>query len=129
MCYQVMQDMLGADLVLDIHTSTQNKSELYEVRIGAQEAPRLIPKARALCPELIWVYPDSSAFRASLTCTLCEAGTDAMILEAGRTAAAVRRILPEGWWTGIFCKMKEMGLWSGPGQGAARRGDSHRSFA
>lgn len=113
MCYQVMQDMLGADLVLDIHTSTQNKSELYEVRIGAQEAPRLIPKARALCPELIWVYPDSSAFRASLTCTLCEAGTDAMILEADE-----RRRRPQdiagGVVDGIFCKMKEMGLWSGP---------------
>lgn len=113
MCHLVMQDMLGADLVLDIHTSTQNKSELYEVRIGARDAQRLIDKAQALCPQVIWIYPDSSAFNVSLASSLCEAGTDAMILEADerrRRPLEIAAPVVEG----IFCKLAQMGLWTGP---------------
>ncbi|MFQ9446205.1 MAG: succinylglutamate desuccinylase/aspartoacylase family protein [Christensenellales bacterium] len=43
MCYQVIQDMRGADFVLDLHASARNKSELYEVRVSAKEADRLLP--------------------------------------------------------------------------------------
>lgn len=112
MCYRIVQDMLGADLVLDIHTSTQNKSELYEVRMNARDAERMIPEARALCPELIWVYPDKISYSASLTSSLCEAGTPALILEADERRRRPQDI-SEHVVEGIFCKMKDMGLWTG----------------
>ena len=89
MCHQVIQDMRGADLVLDLHASARNKSELYEVRVSAKEAERLLPRVRALCPQLIWVYPDKGSFSASLTGALGAVGTDAVILEADE-----RRRLP-----------------------------------
>ena len=38
LCWQIIQDMSGADLVLDIHASARNKSELYEVRVSAKDA-------------------------------------------------------------------------------------------
>ena len=82
LCWQIIQDMSGADLVLDIHASARNKSELYEVRVSAKEADRLLPRVRALCPQLIWVYPDKGSFSASLTGALGAAGVDAAILEA-----------------------------------------------
>ena len=91
MCYQVIQDMRGADFVLDLHASARNKSELYEVRVSAKEADRLLPRVRALCPQLIWVYPDKGSFSASLTGALGAEGVDAVILEADE-----RRRLPRG---------------------------------
>ena len=112
MCHQVIQDMRGADLVLDLHASARNKSELYEVRVSAKEADRLLPRVRALCPQLIWVYPDKGSFSASLTGALGAVGTDAVILEADE-----RRRLPQeiafSVVDGIFCKLKEMGIWTG----------------
>lgn len=115
MCYAVMQDMLGADLVLDIHASTQFKSELFEVRMNAREAAELLPQARALGPDLIWIYPDRISYRASLTSALAEAGTPALILEADerrrRPQDIAQRVVE-----GIFCKMTEMGLWTGDAQ-------------
>lgn len=112
LCYQIMQDMLGADLVLDIHASTQFKSELYEVRMNEADAERLIPKARALCPELIWVYPAYAAYGSSLVSALGAAGTDALILEADERRRKPKEIA-EGVVSGIFCKLKEMGIWVG----------------
>lgn len=111
MCYQVIQDMRGADFVLDLHASARNKSELYEVRVSAKEADRLLPRVRALCPQLIWVYPDKGSFSASLTGALAAEGVDAVILEADE-----RRRLPQeiaaAVVDGIFCKLKEMGIWT-----------------
>ncbi len=112
LCHKIMTDMLGADLVMDIHTSTQFKSELYEVRMNEADAERLIPKARPLCPELIWVYPAYAAYGSSLVSALSAAGTDALILEADERRRKPREIA-EGVVSGIFCKLREMGLWTG----------------
>ncbi len=111
-CYQLVQDMRGADLVLDIHASTQNKSELYEVRLNAASAAQLAEQARALCPELIWIYPEKTAYEASLTGALCGLGTPAMILEADERRRKPQEIAGRVV-EGIFCKLREMGLWTG----------------
>ena len=112
MCHHIMNDMLGADLVLDIHSSTLQKSELYEVRLNAASAQMMLPHARSLCPDLIWIYPDKPIYNAMLTSALCQAGTPALVLETDE-----RRRHPQDATAkivdGIFCKMKEMGLWTG----------------
>jgi predicted deacylase len=112
MCHAIFTDMLGADLVLDIHASTKGKSELYEARIDSRSAKTVIPQARALNPDLIWVYADKSAFNATLTAALCAAGTPAMILEADEHRRNPKPVADRIVGS-IFCKMTEMGLWSG----------------
>ena len=111
-CHSIFTDMLGADLVLDIHTSTQFKSELYEARVSARQADVLLAEARDLCPELLWVLPERSDFDASLTGALVAAGTKALILEADERRRRPQEIadIVVG---GIFCKMRQMGLWDG----------------
>jgi len=112
MCYHIMQDMMGADLVLDIHSSAPNKSEIYGVRMNARDAQKLLGEARALCPQVIWVYPQKRAYDAQLTSALSAAGTPAMILAANECSRYpledARKVVD-----GIFCKMKEMGIWTG----------------
>lgn len=114
-CWNIIEDMKGADLVLDIHASAQNKSELYEVRLDASpaiSAQTLIAHSRALCPDMIWAYPESHMYSGSLTATLCAQGTPALIIEADeqrRRPQEIARHIVDG----IFCKMKDMGIWAG----------------
>ena len=56
-CYAIIEEMKGADLVMDIHTSSQITSEIYGVRVHEKHADVLLSGAAALCPEVIWVLP------------------------------------------------------------------------
>lgn len=112
MCHDIVQDMLGADLVLDIHASTQHKSEVYEVRLNAANAEYMAQQARALHPELIWIYSDRTTYDASLTGALNKLGTQAMILEADERSRNPQEIADKVV-SGILCKMKQMGIFTG----------------
>lgn len=112
MCHAIFTDMLGAALVLDIHASTKNKSELYEARIDSRSAETMVPAARAFHPDLIWVYADKTAFNATLTAALCAAGTPALILEVDERARRPQEVADRTVGS-IFCKMREMGMWTG----------------
>lgn len=111
-CYAALEDMKGADLVLDIHTSSQISSELYGVRMHAADAEAMIPGAAALCPQVIWVLPDKAPFNATLTGALTQCGTHAAVLMADERRLRVHMVVDEVV-EGIFCKMKEMGIWTG----------------
>lgn len=111
-CYHLIEDMKGADLTLDIHSSSQVTSELYAVRVHEKMADVMIPGAAALCPELIWVLPDKAAYNASLTGALTQEGVHAAVLMVAERRLNAQRAADQAV-DGIFCKMKEMGLWSG----------------
>ena len=112
MCHAIYTDMLGSDLVMDIHASTRNKNELFEVRIDNRSAARMIPEAYALSPDLIWVYADKTAFNATLSASLCAAGTPAFVLEVHeprhRPEETAQHIIDA-----IMSKLAQMGLWGG----------------
>ena len=112
LCHRVFKDMLGADLVLDIHASTHFKSELYEARLCARDGQRLFESARSLCPELIWVMPDRNDFDASLVGALSAQGTNAMIVEADERRRHPEEIA-DRVVDGIFCALHKMGIWTG----------------
>ena len=111
-CYAVVQDMKGADLVLDIHTSSQITSELYGVRIHEKHADAMLDGAAALCPEVVWVLPDKPVHNASLTGALTQENTPACLLMVDerrlRSQMVVNQVVD-----GIFCKLHSMGVWTG----------------
>ena len=112
MCYHIMQDMMGADLVLDVHSSAPHKSEMYEVRMNARCADKLMEHAKGLCPELIWVYPDKRAYDAQLSSALCMAGTPAMSIVLNERIRFPQESA-DAVVEGILHKMKQMGMWTG----------------
>lgn len=112
MCHAIYSDMLGADFVMDIHASTRNKNELFEVRIDSRSADRMIPEAQALSPDLIWVYADKAVLNATLTASLCAADTPAILLEVHeprqKATETASRIVDA-----ILCKLAQLGIWGG----------------
>ena len=112
MCYHILKDMIGADLVIDIHASTLAKSELHQVRLHETTVHAMMQDAVDLCPQLIWLIPDKPTFNATLTGALNAAGTPALVIEADERRRRPYVTTPPVI-DGIFCKMKAMGMWSG----------------
>ena len=111
-CYAVVQDMKGADLVLDIHTSSQITSELYDVRIHEKHKDVMLDTAMTLCPEVVWVLPDKPVHNASLTGALTNAGTHACVLMVDERRLRTQMIVDQVV-EGIFCMLSGMGVWTG----------------
>lgn len=111
-CYHLIGDMTGADLVLDIHSSSQVTSELYTVRLPERSAEAMIPGAAALCPALMWVVPDRATYNATLSGALVQAGVQSAVLMVDERRLNTQREV-DPVVEGIFCKMKAMGLWTG----------------
>lgn len=118
-CYSIVQDMKDADLVLDIHTSSQITSEVYGVRVHEKNAKDMIPAAASLCPQTIWVLADKATYNASLTGALTQEGTPAMILMVDERRLRAQMIVDEVV-DGIFCKLHEMGMWTGEVKAASK---------
>jgi len=111
-CHHIVEDMKGADLVVDVHASSQITSSLYCVRIHESSAGAMVPEAAALCPQVIWVLPDKPTYNAALTGALTLAGTKALAIEMDERRLRTQMIVDEVV-EGIFCKLHEMGVWSG----------------
>ena len=111
-CYAIIEEMKGADLVLDIHTSSQITSELYGVRVHEKHVDVMLSGAAALCPEVIWVLPDKPAHNASLCGALTQEDTHAVVLMVDERRLRSQMVVDQVV-DGIFCKLKEMGVWSG----------------
>ena len=121
-CYAIVQDMKGADLVMDIHTSSQITSEIYGVRVHEKHGEKMIPGAVALCPEVIWVLPDKPAHNASLAGALTQEDTHACVLMVDERRLRSQMVVDQVV-DGIFCKLKEMGVWSGEAKAAPQLQD------
>lgn len=121
-CYHLVEDMKGANLVLDIHSSSQVTSELYAVRLHERVVDEMIAGAAALCPELMWVVPDRATYNATLTGALTQEGVHAAVLMVDERRLGAQRVVSPVV-EGIFCKMKEMGLWTGETRPAPAAGD------
>ena len=111
-CYAVVQDMKGADMVLDIHTSSQITSELYGVRIHEKHADTMLASAAALRPEVIWVLPDKPVHNASLTGALTQENTPACLLMVDERRLRSQMVVDQVV-DGIFCMLRSIGVWTG----------------
>ena len=111
-CHAVVQDMKGADLVLDIHTSSQITSELYGVRIHEKHVNSMLAGAATLCPEVIWVLPDKPVHNASLTGALTQENTPACLLMVDERRLRSQMVVDQVV-DGIFCMLRSIGVWTG----------------
>ena len=118
-CYAIIEDMKGADLVMDIHTSSQITSEIYGVRVHEKHADALLSGAAALCPEVIWVLPDKPIHNASLCGALTQEDTHAVVLMVDERRLRSQMVVDQVV-DGIFCKLQEMGMWSGETKAAPK---------
>ncbi|MCH5200851.1 MAG: succinylglutamate desuccinylase/aspartoacylase family protein [Oscillospiraceae bacterium] len=112
MAKQVIDDIAGADLCIDIHSSDIFLREIPQVRISSDFAPKLLPYAKLLNADFVWVGNASSARPSSLSYTLNSMGTPCLVVEMG-AGLKITKEYGDQLLDGIFALMAKMDMWTG----------------
>lgn len=109
---RIIKDMAGADVCLDIHSSNSLIREIPQVRLNDDVIETVMPYAKLLNAELVWIHPSTSVRPGSLAYALNAIGVKSMVIEAG-VALRIDYDYCEQIVDGIFSLMKYMGIWQG----------------
>lgn len=108
----VFDDIKGADLCVDVHSSNLYIHEIPQVRINSNGANELLDYAEKIGLDMVWVHPSTSVLNGSLAYALNNVGVKAMVVESG-VAYRIDQKYCNKIVDGLFAIMKEMGIWSG----------------
>ncbi|MGN0983791.1 MAG: M14 family metallopeptidase [Gemmiger sp.] len=109
---QAIEDMRGADIAIDIHASNIFLKELPQVRISEETAPALVPLAKQLNIDFVWVHAAATVLQSTLAHSLNAMGTKCLVVEMGvgmRLTKEYGQQLTEG----ILNLMRSQGMWDG----------------
>ena len=109
----IIKDLTGADMCIDIHSSNIFLQELPQIRINEQSVHQLMPYAKLLNMDFIWVHSAATVLESTLAYSLNQIGVPTLVVEMG---VGMRIDVQNGQQLvdGILNLMKEMGIWDGP---------------
>ena len=109
---RVIEDIRGADMCIDIHASNIFLREIPQIRINEITADRLLPYAKEMNIDYVWVHSAATVLEATLAYSLNSIGVPTLVVEMG---VGMRITLDYGnqLVDGILCLMKSMGMWQG----------------
>lgn len=108
----IIKDIEGADLVLDIHASNIYLTEIPQIRINELHADMLIPFARKANVDFIWVHSNATVLESTLAYSLNSRGTKTLVVEMG-VGMRITKNYGQQLTDGIFSLMSELGIWTG----------------
>lgn len=109
---KVLSDIIGSDLCLDLHSSNIFIKEIPQVRVNEENASKLLPYAKMLNADLVWIYSSITILDATLAYSLNKLGVPALVCEMG-VGLRIDRKLCHQVIDGIFNLMKNLGIWQG----------------
>jgi len=109
----VIRDIDGADICIDVHSSNIFLREIPQVRISEQNEETLLPYAAMLNVDLVWIHTSATVLESTLAHSLNTRGVKTLVVEMG-----VGMRITESFCTqltdGILNMLRELGMWSGP---------------
>ena len=108
----IIKDILGADMCLDIHSSNIFVKEIPQVRVSEEFADRLLPFARLLNTDMVWMNASATVHEATLTHSMNMLGVPSLVVEMG-VGTRIDRGYGNQVVEGIFNLMKELKMWDG----------------
>lgn len=111
--HDIYTDLQGADMVIDIHSSNMFLRELPQVRISEQTAEKLVPYAKLLNVDMIWVHQAATVLESTLAHSLNSTGTPVLVAEMG-VGMRINHSLCDQLFNGIVNLMHSMGVWTEP---------------
>lgn len=109
---ELMKDLRGASCVVDLHASNIFLRETPQVRLSVPNADHLLPLARLLNTDFIWVSPNAAVLESTLAYSLGAVGIPVLVVEMGiglRLTPAYGEQLTDG----LLALMARLGIWSG----------------
>lgn len=109
--HKIIEDLRGADMVIDIHASNIFLREMPQARINKQMSRKLIPYANMLNIDFIWIHDAATVLESTLAHSLNVLKTPTIVVEMG---IGMRLTLDYGnrLVDGVFNMMHKMGMWS-----------------
>ena len=98
-------------MVIDIHSSNIFLREIPQVRINIQTAERLVPYARLLNVDFIWVHEAATVLEATLAHSLNSVGTPTLVVEMG-VGMRINHSYGNRLVLGILNLLHHMGMWN-----------------
>lgn len=109
---RIVEDLEGADLVIDIHASNIYLTEMPQIRINELHSDVLLPLAKRANVDFIWVHGANTVLESTLAYSLNSRNTPCLVVEMGvgmRLTGEYGQQLLDG----IFNIMKDFGMWDG----------------
>ena len=113
MAADLVEDVRGAQVAFDLHSSDVYLRELPQIRINEESADRLLPFARLANVDYVWVHESAVVLKGTFAYSMNSLGVPTLVVEAG----AGMRITPdvgEQLAIGILSVLAQVGVWTGP---------------
>lgn len=109
---EIVKEIRGSDLVLDIHASNIFLTEIPQIRINELHQEKLVPYAAETNVDLIWIHGASTVLESTFAHSLNSIGTPTLVVEMG-VGMRITKEYGEQLFRGILHLMKSMGIWEG----------------
>lgn len=110
---KIIEDIEGADMCIDLHASNIFLREVPQVRVSEHIKDKLVPYAKLLNMDFIWVHPESTVLESTLTYSLNNKNIPTLLVEMG-VGMRITQGYGDQLVEGIFNLMKKLGIWNGP---------------
>ena len=111
-CSMIVDDIVGSDVCIDVHSSNIFLQEIPQIRMSVPTAPVLLPYAKMMNVDFIWVHDAATVLESTLAHTLNTRGTKTLVVEMG-VGMRITKEYCKQLFDGIFNLLKELGMWSG----------------
>lgn len=109
---KIVDDLSGSDMVIDIHASNIFLREIPQVRINTLSKDVLLPYAKKLNVDYIWIHGAATVLESTLAHSLNSIGTPTLVVEMG-VGMRITKTYGNQLVDGMFALMKDMGIWTG----------------
>jgi predicted deacylase len=79
----IIRDIEGADMCIDIHSSNIFLREIPQVRVSEQNQAALLPYAMMLNVNLVWIHASATVLESTLAHSLNMRGVKTLVVEMG----------------------------------------------
>ena len=106
----LVNDIIGSDICIDLHSSNVFVKEAPQVRINENAADKLLPYAKMLNADFIWIYSSITVLDATLAYSLNSMSVPTLVVEMGVGLRITNRYCRQ-LIDGVFNLLIEMGIW------------------
>ena len=106
----LIDDIIGSDFCLDIHSSNIFLKEMPQLRMTEEIKDKLLPYAKKLNADFIWIYSSKTVLDATLAYSLNNMGVPTLVAEMG-VGHRINNEYCQQLIEGIFNLMTELEVW------------------
>lgn len=107
---EIVKDVSGSDLVIDIHASNIYLTEIPQIRINELDEETLVPIAKEANVDFIWVHGANTVLQSTFAYSLNSTGTPCLVVEMG-VGMRITKAYGDQLTDGIFHLMEKLGIW------------------